>query len=497
MRFSIWTAVSTEAQATGEKVSLSEQENKCRTAGLAKGWHEVGSPYVVPGESRTRWVNLRDAEEAIPALRAMLNSAQRGDFDVLVLYDYTRLRDLLDPVAKTLSAYHVQLYSINQPVEPLLPDQFDLTNETASSVQFIAGFTSRTEIAALKRRYRLGMPRRIADKGLPKGRPPFGYRKPPGRELDRQAVPIQDPAKVAIILQIKDLFLAGLSLWQIARKLNEKNIPTPSVRSKWSDANVRLILKNRFYSGEVSFGRTRRTLDPRTGSVKVIDNDPARIVTATGAHAPLWDKAVQRRIDSEFQRRGKKYTGIRTQRLSGLLYCGICGARVWVGYPGAYSEKGRKWHCSIDPSHVNLFDRDLLPRITDQLVHALQHLDGLTFSAPDDSRPLLSASLADLTSRRERLTDALEAGALDPAAYSARIKSIESQMTSVRAQLADSDHTAERSTLRRDSLTRLAAIIERIPDFIAQAPAQEVNTQLHQLIEKIVITPTDTTLAFR
>ena len=55
----------------------------------------------------------------------MLNSAQRGDFNLLITYDYNRLRDLLDPVAKTLASYGVQIYSVSQPVEPLDAEGFN------------------------------------------------------------------------------------------------------------------------------------------------------------------------------------------------------------------------------------------------------------------------------------------------------------------------------------------------------------------------------------
>src|SRR5512138_1532115 len=194
VRYACYAAVSTKSQAKGwnsdvdeldDKDSLKVQIEKARAAGRAHGWVEACQPFVVPGESRTRHINLRDAEEAIPALKDCLNAAQRGEFDVLVLYDFTRLRELLDPVARTLSAYRVQLYSLAQPVEPTPPEQYDpLNSDTANVIQFVSGLTSRTEIATFRRRYQFGMPRRI-QKGLPKGYIPFGYRKPPGRELDR------------------------------------------------------------------------------------------------------------------------------------------------------------------------------------------------------------------------------------------------------------------------------------------------------------------------
>ena len=45
-RFSIWTAVSTAAQASEDKVSLQEQEIKCRETAIAKGWKETSGYHM-------------------------------------------------------------------------------------------------------------------------------------------------------------------------------------------------------------------------------------------------------------------------------------------------------------------------------------------------------------------------------------------------------------------------------------------------------------------
>ena len=254
IRYAIWTAVSTTNQATDDKISLTEQERHCRAVGAAKGWHEIAL-YKVPGESRTRWVNLRDAEKAIPALRQMLQSAKDGAFDILILYDYNRLRDLLDPVAKVLTSYGVQIYSVSQPIEPAAPAEYNAwSSDSESMMRGMSQIISRAQINDLRRKFKYGMPARIKS-GLPKGFISYGYRKPPGHETDRKAIPVADPIKSAVVIQIKDLYLSGRSLWQIAHHLNGQNIPTPAGRSKWANTHVRTILKNRFYVGEVYIGK--------------------------------------------------------------------------------------------------------------------------------------------------------------------------------------------------------------------------------------------------
>ena len=443
LRFAIWATVSSEPQATPEKDSLTNQETKCRALGVSKGWIEGAGPFVVPGESRTRFVNLRDAEHEIQPLGEMLNSAQRGDFNLLIMYDYNRLRDLLDPVAKTLASYGVQIYSVSQPVEPLDAEGFNpYSSNSESMMRGMSQIISRAQISDLRRKFRFGMVARVSKKGLTPFRPPFGYRKPPGREFDPNAVPIIEPAKAEIVVRTRDMFLSGLSLGQIAFRFNELGIPTPSGGHHWTDVIARHIMTNRFYCGEVFFGGERRALDPRNGSFKIVRNPPNRVIIGKGAHEPLWDHDVQRRIDDEFKRRGHTYTGKRSHRLSNLLFCGVCGARIHVGYSAGQHYNGptdfsRMWFCSAVRGHVDVFDRDLLPMVIDRLTDALRHTENIELPVSVNRQPLLASALGDLRSKRDRLTDAYLAGAIPLPEYSKRASDIEKQVSAIEADLAD------------------------------------------------------------
>jgi len=145
MRYSIWAAVSTEQQAAVDKLSLDEQISRCRELAEGRGWLESSGPYVVPGASRTRYVNLSDAERDIPPLREMLDDARRRAFDLLMVYDLNRFRDLLPMVQKSLDAYGVQLFSLAQPVEPVDPEHYSPYASDASAIMGgMASILSRT-----------------------------------------------------------------------------------------------------------------------------------------------------------------------------------------------------------------------------------------------------------------------------------------------------------------------------------------------------------------
>ncbi len=195
MRYAIWCAVSTEAQAASDKVSLSEQETQCVRIAADKGWTDTGLRFIVPGESRTRWLDLTAAAPHIPALRQLMSAAEGRKFDVLVLYDYNRLRDLLEPLSRFLRNLNITIYSKSQPVEPRELEDSD----THVIMEGMAGIFSKLQISDLTRKRKYAMPRRIADRGLPANKPPFGYRKPPGHEMDHGAIPIQDHNAVVVL----------------------------------------------------------------------------------------------------------------------------------------------------------------------------------------------------------------------------------------------------------------------------------------------------------
>ena len=244
IKFAIWAAVSTEAQAADDKASLEEQETKCRVVGESKGWAESAGPYIVPGKSRTRWVNLRDAENEIAPLKTMLEDAKSGMFDLLILYDYNRLRDHADPVAKTLISYGVQLYSISQPVEPIPPAEF--TAYSTDSEQMMRGMSqiiSRWQTADLRRKYRYGVAKRVR-MGLPALKIPYGYAYPPGR-TDNKAVPVVDPVAARVIIQMKDDYLAGLAHHGISRRADALTARP----GHFYTSTVTRILVNPFYAG--------------------------------------------------------------------------------------------------------------------------------------------------------------------------------------------------------------------------------------------------------
>lgn len=494
MRFSILTAVSSKSQAVEGKDSLPVQEENCRKAALAKGWKESTGPYIIPGQPRTGYVNLSDAEREIPALGTMLDSARDGAFDVLVIYDYSRLRDLITLVATSLADYNVQIYSLAQAVEPVSPNEFDPAQADATWItQTAAGMTSRAEINALRRRFKIGMPGRVINKGLhPLGHLPYGYRKPVGHETNSQAVPEPDPGTAPAVLIMRDLLLTGRSLTQIAAAMDAAGYPTRSGRP-WHPDTIRGILRNPYYAGIVVFGVLRRQRDSRSARKSRLVRSSAPVHSGPGKHAPLWDELTQRRILDVFARRGRAYSGRRLARFSGLLFCAECKHPLWVGYQSGEhhpcGDDNRLYFCASRISgHPRPMETDLIPAITARLQEALRHVEQIPLSNPaHDPLPFLRKQITELEARQARLTEAYLSGSIPLPEFNSLKAGMATRQAAAAAALLLAEDTTTRQAERLEGRRLLADRFERLPAYLQHGDPQTVNASLRQVLDRILV----------
>src|SRR2546422_4116413 len=96
---------------------------------------------------------------------------------------------------------------------------------------------------------------------LPWTRAPYGYLLDSDRPRDASRVQI-DPVQAAIVEQLFAWYTdpgQTPSLYQVAKRLSEAQIPTPRGGQRWNVASVRGILRSPTYTGVAYSGRTRPT----------------------------------------------------------------------------------------------------------------------------------------------------------------------------------------------------------------------------------------------
>jgi len=487
LRYAAFAAVSTDAQAAPDKVSISVQLQKAKDIAQSKGWLETAGPYIVPGESRTRFGSLRDAEDHIPQLKELLNAASRHDFDLLIVYDLNRFRSLIRQIFDVLCDYNTQLYILTNPRDPVPPNKYD--EDVRSAVGMIvdmSGIISHNEINNIRRHYREKMPTRITVQGLHAGtgKPPYGYIKPINDKYNSHAILVPNPLTAPIVTQIKDAYLSGQSLTAIAKHLNDTHIPSPD-NSHWRVYTVRYILNNPYYAGIVQWGKTKSQRDRRTGKVK---RDKVTPTISQGKHTPLWDESTHQQIQAQLKLRGNAHAGWRTMQLSRLLYC-PCGKVMHIRYAQFYAAKNDKyWKCSTGlPGHLTLVNSRIYPLVVKAVIHALSNVQDIKLESPQDKRPALKSQLTELDHRKQRWIDAFETGAIDARDYAERVASLTAQADTVREQLTTLEQQIAQNQTKRQQLNQLSQAIASLEPYFQTAPPNQINTQLRTLITRIEV----------
>ena len=164
------------------------------------------------------------------------------------------------------------------------------------------------------------------------GQVPFGYEK---SKEEKNAV-IVNEREAEIVRYIFSLAVQGKTSVQIARQLFEENVPTITqirkpekkytdgkVRS-WSATSIRRILNNRFYLGEMAYGKSvRKSVGSKNGIAvpkegwKVIPDHPEPLVTPE-----IFALASAYRPEQSTKRKREKHP------LTGKIYCGGCGYAI-------------------------------------------------------------------------------------------------------------------------------------------------------------------------
>ena len=161
------------------------------------------------------------------------------------------------------------------------------------------------------------------------GQVPFGYEK--SREKKNTVVVNEKEAE--IVRYIFSLAMQGKSSTQIARQLYEENIPTITqfrkpdkeyqdgkVRS-WSENAVRKMLNDRFYLGEMIYGKTVRKSVGSKQSISVPKEDWKVI---PNHHEALISEEIFEQV-SLFRPGYSTKRNREKHPLTGKLYCGGCG----------------------------------------------------------------------------------------------------------------------------------------------------------------------------
>ena len=184
--------------------------------------------------------------------------------------------------------------------------------------------------------------------------PVYGYLlKNNHYEIDKETAPV--------VKQIFNLCLAGYGPTQIARKLTERNIPTPgtieyqrtgSTRRyypdfpcKWATNTVCHILERKEYLGHtVNFKTEKKSYKIKSS----VENPEEKQMVFENTHEPIIDQSTWDRVQElrHQRRRPNRYGEIGL--FSGIVYCADCGS---ILYQQRFTTEKRSQDCYICGSY--------------------------------------------------------------------------------------------------------------------------------------------------
>ena len=191
-------------------------------------------------------------------------------------------------------------------------------------------------------------------KAYAEGKVAFQYSKLLGYQKGADGKPEIVPDEAETVHLIYELFLDGLSFTRIKNALESKGKLTAMGNQIWSESNIKSILKNEKYVGDVLLQKTF-TVDCITK--KVVKNNGERpMYLVTNHHAPIIDRDTFNRVQQELARRSsKRKVSDKTTTeqgkysskyaLSELLICGNCGTLYRRCTWTAGGKKQIVWRC--------------------------------------------------------------------------------------------------------------------------------------------------------
>lgn len=443
-----YARVSTDNQL--ENYSIEEQTARLEAYCAAKGWTLLHT-YIDGGYS--------GGNTDRPALQEMLRVLREDPIDAVVVYKLDRLsrsqKDTLTLIEDELLAHGTDFVSINE--------NFDTSTPFGRAMIGILSVFAQLEKDQITERFTMGRIGRSKAGYFHGGaNPPTGYDYVDGLLQVNEYEAIQ-------VREIFSMFLAGKSINAIWRHLSAQ------YTTRWSVSKVRGILTNTLYIGKVHFlGK---------------DYD--------GIHQPLIDEqtfqAAGRLLNSD-EREARKTTSQKNPfragyLLSGLIFCGRCGARYSAnhGCYKCYSRAKSSPKFVIDPNckNENWKIEELDALICSQVDALISHqgvLDTVLQSAEKGKRvevnkAALRKRIAEIDGQITKLIDLYQVGSIPMEVITSRVNALSAERASLqsKADAPDSvpagdlfleavdDHKngfAAGDTDRRRLL--LAALIERI-----------------------------------
>lgn len=475
----LYIRVSSTEQAE-EGYSVGEQEARLRNYSAAMGY-TIHAVHVDPGFS--------GASLHRPGIQRVIEDVNNGSCKKVIVWKLDRLsrsqKDTLILLEDVFLANDCHFIS--------LMESFDTSTPFGRCIVGILAAFAQMERENIKLRTTMGRQARIRAGHFHGSHAPIGYkfeRTADGTLLSNDLV--VDPYASILIKEVYQLFLSGKSLNQISQYMASTY---GSQLYDWGhNTAVRRVLANPVYCGKVKAGKE---WFPGIHEALVSESD-WYMAAALLEH----NRAINKRTYTYRNPDGYFSDNL----LTGLLYCGDCGARM---YARKVSSKKKKYichsvartapamiksdHCTnrLHPFTVEQLDALVLGEV-EKLALDRSYFDSLTSSeapAPDNDSEVFKDRLAEVQRQIDRLLNLYQTGLVDLPAISSRLGDLNREKEQLEINIESLSH--------QNYIDLKEAAWETVSDFPAvleSGDMESVHRIIHTLIDKVVVLNTDVTI---
>lgn len=336
----LYERLSRDDEQAGESNSIQNQKKYLEEYARQKGLRNIRHFYD-DGYSGTNFNR--------PGFAALLDEIEAGHVEVLIVKDLSRFgRNYLQVGYYTEILFPkkgVRFIAVNNNVDSATPQDNDFTPFLNIMNEWYAKDTSNKIKAVFKSRMKDGL--RCS------GSIPYGYKREPG---DKQTLIVDEPA-AEVVRKIFRLMCQGFTTTGIAEILTKEKVLIPSAYAainqpencrhkkvadpyRWSATTVGYILDRQEYLGHTVLGKsvcenfkTKQRRDATPDEQMIFPDTHEAIIDQDA-----WD--IARRIRSK--KKPRVANGTYSHRLSGLVYCADCGARMGYISPEA-KHSGKRY----------------------------------------------------------------------------------------------------------------------------------------------------------
>lgn len=470
--------VSTEEQAE-QGLSIPAQKSRLIAYSKSQGW-ELYDFYIDDGYSG------KDLER--PAMQRLILEAEVNKFNILLVLKLDRLsrrqKDVLYILEDILEPNNIGFKSATE--------SFDTTTPFGKAALGMMAVFAQLERDTIIERVRLAK-KESAKQGRFMGGPtPYGY----SYNFSSKMLEI-DEIQASTVRLIYDDYLEGKNGYQhIAEELERRGVPGPT-DMRWNKVSVRNILTNPVYAGYV---KHEENLYPGKHQAIITQDKWHEVQVLLGSRGAV-----------------RAATAVHTGLLSGIIWCGECGARmrvknVWQNYPlrepkkvvryyVCYSQDGSSKQMVTDPDckcgykradeietlvikelFRYSFDRDLLLEVINEAIEKDIDKNSISKTIKQAKK-----EYALIDNKINRWYDAFEKGALEPEALMERVKDLRQKKNYLQQQIEELEAKINEEKERQANADEIINMFKDLPAIWEEAIYEERREIVVNMVKEVKV----------